>query len=470
MVFLCRGRRLSLEEICSAAVGERVEVCRESYDSLVAARTIYQKAVKGGEVYGYVSGLGAMADVKTGAWPGRERKVLEEHDTSVGPSAAREIVRAALVVRASQIAQGAAPVRSIVLERLVAALNSDLTPAVGLQGSVGASGDLAPLARIMRCLLYGEGVALVGGREVGCLEAVDSMGGTIELEPGEALALINSNAWSVGIASLGLCIGLRLVRASLEVVRRALLVTGCNPQHFSDAVADAKGQGAKYVIESLASPCSRSPRLQDPYSIRCIPQVYGAAIEVLWAARDLLEREASSPSENPFIWGQGVYHACNFHAMPAALSADMAKVALAAVGNSVERRTAQLLRSSITGLQEFLAASGSVVGAMIYQYTAASLSARLRALASPSSVHSIPTSGLQEDQVSMAPNAALDLVSAGASLLRLVAIESALVKVAGAVVSGGQLPDPRDNINSSINEVLELSDLGRLSGLLKALW
>ncbi len=470
MVLLCRGRAVSLDEICSAALGESVEVCDESYDATSRARSAYEAAAVSGTVYGYGSGLGALAEVSQGRWPGRERVALVEHDTSVGPEAPREVVRAALAVRASQLSQGAGPLRPAVLRRLVDAINSDVTPIVGLQGSVGASGDLAPLARIARCLFYGEGAAIVKGQSTQCSDAIRLLGGPLELEAGEALALINSNAWSVGIASLGVCAAQRLVLASLTVASHTLGVTGCNPQHFSDAVASAKGPYARAAIQALGSPCSRTPRLQDPYSIRCVPQVYGASLEALAFARGVLEREASSPSENPFIVEGSVYHACNFHAAPASLAADVSKLALAAVGNSVERRTAQLLRPSITGLPAFLTAGYSVVGAMIYQYSAASLVARLRSLSSPSSVHSLPTSELQEDVVSMAPNAALDLLAADAAFLRLVAVEEALSRAARGVAGGGGLPDPAENIRQATDYVIKLADLIPMTGVLNRFW
>ena len=470
MVLLCRGRSVTLDEICSASLGEFVEVCEESYDAVARARASYEAATTKGEVYGYEGGLGALAEVKQERWPGRERVALAEHDTSVGPEAPREFVRAAMTVRASQLSQGSGPVRPSVLRRIVDALNHDIVPVVGLQGSVGASGDLAPLARIARCLFYGEGMAMVRGQATPCSEAIKPLGGTLELQPGEALALINSNAWSVGIAALGVCAAQRLVRASIVVASHTLEVTGCNPQHFSVAVASVKGPSAREAIELLGSPCSRTPRLQDPYSIRCIPQVYGASLEALAFARGVIEREASSPSENPFVWDGSVYHACNFHAAPASLAADTAKLALASVGNSIERRTAQVLRASVTGLPAFLAAKESVVGAMIYQYTAASLAARLRSLSAPSSVHSLPTSELQEDVVSMAPNAAVDLVAADAVLLRLIAVEEALSRAAKRVAAGNGLPDPPENIREAIDYVAQLAGLDRFTGLLSRFW
>ena len=468
MIVLCRGRRLTLEDLCSAAAGDKVEVCGESYDSAASARASYEGAA--GVVYGRTTGLGALAGEEQGYWRGREHTILVEHDLGVGPEAPREVVRAAMVVRASQLAQGFAPVRPEVLRRVVDAVNGDLTPVVSLQGSVGASGDLAPMARVARCLFYGEGEAVLGGRRLGCSEALSRLGlKPLELEAGEALALINTNAYSVGMAMLGTCAALRLVRESIVVMRRSLAVMGCNPQHFSAAVAASKPAGPiGDVVSELQGACQSSPRVQDPYCVRCVPQVYGAALEAIGFARGLLEGEASSSSENPIVYGGNVYHACNFHAVGAAIASDTVKVALAHVGNMVERRTAHLLSSADTGLPDFLAVKGSVVGAMIYQYTAASLAAQLRSLASPQSVHSIPTSGMQEDVVSMAPGSAFELLRAVASLARLIAVEEALAEEASMVREGRGLRDPREALEASLGLVLresQLDGLGFLRGL-----
>ena len=464
---LCAGARVTVEDVCRVALGEGVEVCPESLRALSESRSAYEAEASRGRVYGYSTGLGALASVDVGLWEGREREVLVEHDVALGPEAPAEVVRAAMAVRASQLAQGAAPVRPEVLLRLADAVNRGVTPVVPLYGSVGASGDLAPLARVARCLFYGEGEALAGGRRVPCSEALESAGlRPMDLRPGEALALINSNAFSVAEAALGVCAAERLVAESLKVMRLTLAATGCNPQHFSDDVARAKGlRGVAEVVGALSGACARTPRVQDPYCIRCAPQVYGAAIEALRFAEGLVEAEASAVSENPFVSGGRVVHACNFHAAPAALAADAAKVALAHVANMIERRTAHLLSSATTGLPEFLAVGGTVVGAMLYQYAAASLAAEVRALASPSSVHSIPTSGLQEDVVSMAPNAALSLLRSAALLLRLVALEGALASEALSVARGGRPGDPRAAIGEWTSRVASETGLGFLLGL-----
>jgi len=464
-VDLCAGRGLSVEDICSASINSPVNICEASLGALRSSRATYESSPN---VYGRSTGLGALASVREGEWEGREDKVLVEHDVGLGPQAPREVVRAAMVVRASQMAQGYAPVRPEVSARLAEALNADVVPVVQLEGSVGASGDLAPLARIARCIYRGDGMATYRGRVVRCSEALEQAGlKPIELAPGEALAIINSNAFSVGMAALGVCASLRLIRESLRALSKTLSVTGCNPQHFSEAVADSKRLGGvREVIESMASSaCAKAPRLQDPYCIRCVPQVYGAALEALRFAEGVVEAEASSSSDNPFVSGGSVYHACNFHAAGAAIAADVAKVALAHVGNMVERRTAHLLSQQTTGLPDFLAVKGTVVGAMIYQYAAASLAAKLRLLASPGSVHSIPTSGAQEDVVSMAPNAALDLLRASAALARLIAVEDALASQAERVSGGLQPQDPREAIETSVRRVVEAVGLSFLSGL-----
>ncbi|ADL18979.1 histidine ammonia-lyase [Acidilobus saccharovorans 345-15] len=462
---VCAGQRLTVEDICNVAVNSPVSMCQESLQLLSRSRKAYEAGASLGKVYGYSTGLGALASAEEGTWRGREAQVLREHDLGIGPEAPREVVRAAMLVRASQLAQGFAPVRPEVAQRLVDSLNYDIVPAVSLEGSVGASGDLAPLARISRCIYSGEGQATVRGRRLSCGEALEAAGlKPLELGPGEALAIINSNAFSVAMASLGVCASLRLLGESLNVMSETLEVTGCNPQHFSTAVANSKRlEGVKDVVASLKVDCQRSPRLQDPYCIRCVPQVYGSALEVLRFAAKLLEAEAYSSSDNPFVYNDSVYHACNFHASAAGMASDMAKVALAHVGNMIERRTAHLLSSATTGLPDFLAVKGTVVGAMIYQYTAASLAAKLRQLASPGSVHSIPTSGLQEDVVSMAPNSSYELLRSTAVLARLIAVEDALASQASKVARGLPLDDPKDALERSLAKVVGEAGLSGLS-------
>ncbi len=465
---LC-GSRISLDSICSAAAGEGASLCEASLKSLQEARRAYLNAALSGKVYGYSTGLGGLIDVEQAPGAEREHKILIEHDLAVGPEAPRELVRATIFVRLSQLSRGVAPVRPEVAQRLAEALSFDIVPAVPLHGSVGASGDLEPLARIARCLYYGEGEALLRGSRTTCSSALREAGiEPMELEPGEALAIINSDAWSVAIASLGICLALRLINESLRTVGETLRVTGCNPQHFSEAVAAVKGhRGISEVLKALNAKCERTPRMQDPYSIRCVPIIYGAALELLEFSKDIVETEASGGSENPFVYSGQVIHACNFHAAYASVAADAAKVAIAHVANSIERRAAHLLSSATTGLPEFLRAGDSAVGAMIYQYAAASLTSSIREAAHVLGVSSLPTSGLQEDVVSMAPVAGLELIRADGFLARLIAIELSLARQAERASRGEALEDPRQAVESALSEVLAKVAQG-LEGLLRA--
>ena len=452
------GSSIAVNDVCEL-VEEGFKLCKNSISKADESRGFYEKAVKEGRIYGSSTGLGALSSVEVKGQ--KEDKIIVEHDVGIGKVAPQPLVKLAMIIRLNQLSLGNAPVRSDALKRFEDVINSNIIPVVNMEGSVGASGDLAPFARIVRCIFLGEGEAFMNGKKVKCEEALkfhklEKLG----LETGEALALINTNAWSVAGTSLGVCIANRLLKKSFEVLKKTIEVTGCNKQHFSDEISQVKKpKGIKEALDLLGVECKKTPRLQDPYSIRCIPHIYGAALSALEYSSSLLEAESGSSSTNPFIYNGKAYHACNFHAIYAGLAADVAKIAIAYIGNSIERRIAHLLNSSTTGLPEFLASKDSPTGAMIYQYTAASLSAKLRGISLPMSVHSIPTSGFQEDVVSMAPNAFVELLRADSTMLMLIAIEDALAKQAMRVMKGIDIGDPRVAIENSLEEIIASTGL-----------
>ncbi len=222
-------------------------------------------------------------------------------------------------------------------------------------------------------------------------------------------------------------LGERLLKESLLVASKTLRVTGCNSEHFSVEVLQAKKSCSKVGVPGAG--CD-GRRIQDPYSIRCIPQVYGSVANALRHAREVVEAELCSSTENPLVAGGHVFHSCNFHSLPVGLVGDYASISLASISNMIERRISQLMRSKITGRPEYLASGDSSVGAMIIQYTAASLAASIRRLSVPSTVHSIPTSGLQEDLVPMSPDSGLKLLEALDMLAWLIAAEDLVADIA----------------------------------------
>ncbi len=418
--------------VLRVAGGARVSLDHSVLGRLDEARRVYLDEAGRRRVYGYCTGLGARLDEEGACGPAGELAVLRAHAAGAGAPAPAGWVRAFLFVRLLQLSRGSAPVRGVVAERLAEALNAGVTPRVPLWGSVGASGDLAPSAHAMLCVVAGEGVTLDGRP---CRRALEEAGlEPLSLETGEALALINNTAWSTAVAMLGVARIRRALGASLEVASWTARAAGAPEEHFSPEALAAKGhKGVLEAAEALAypGPAPRAPRkLQAPYSVRCVPQVYGAALEALeWASR-LLEEEACGAPENPTVAGGSVYHTCNFHASYTALAADTAAIAAATIASMIERRVDRLMDSKTTGLPDFLAGPGSSVGLMILQYTAASLAAEARAEAQPRSIHLIPTSLSQEDHPSMAPAAAYRLHKLADILEILVAIEATVASKA----------------------------------------
>ena len=433
----------SLEDVVSIVDNAHVVVEDNVIEALDRSRRSYVEAVKrGDQVYGYCTGLGELLGKRSekcdSEW---EKHVLLEHSMTIGDAVPKTLVRAFLAVRLYQLARGRAPVRGIVLRRIAEALNNDFIPVVHRHGSVGASGDLAPSAEAFLCLFYGEGQAYNGEDIVPCKELMEKLGiQPLPLEPGEALALINNTAWSTALGILGYESLRRLWNRSIEASVHTLSVTGCNEQHYSSETLHATlHEGVRKVGEEINQGITRCEkrRLQDPYSLRCTPQVLGAVSEALNFAKRLLEEELCSSTENPIIVNGEVKHWCGFHSIHVALAIDTMKLASTYIANLTERRLNQLLRSEITGLPEFLAGEMDSVGAMITQYAAASLTARIRWLANPQSTHSIPTSGLQEDIVPVSPESGYELLEAVRLLAYILSIEFAVSKYASENMERG---------------------------------
>lgn len=347
-----------------------------------------------------------------------------------------------MAVWLSQASSGGHPVRPVVLERVAGALQGGLVPVVPLYGSVGASGDLAPSAHVFRCILRGRGEALLGGARLPCREALGALGlEPLALEPGEALGAINNTAWSTALAAFAVWAAGSLLEASLGVAGYTLEAAGFNPEHFSAGVEAKRHPGQARVARRLRAvkPSRDTGRLQDPYSVRCIPQVYGAALEALeWASR-IVEREACSPTANPTVWEGRVWHTCNFHAAYPALAAEAASQAVLMVANAAAFRVERLMDSRVNGVSDFLAGRGSSVGAMIVQYTTAALAAEVRGDSQPRVAHWLPTSLGWEDANPMAPGAALRVLRMARHASWIVAAEA----VVGSLIRRARgLPDP----------------------------
>ena len=438
------GGPLALDDV-EAVARERREVtlAPAAVERLAAARAFVDRLAGGAEpIYGITTGVGKLKDVVI---PPAERAALQRnlvlsHAGGVGPPLAETETRAVLLLLAASLARGASGVRPLVVETLLACLNRGLHPVVPEGGSVGSSGDLAPLAHVAACLI-GEGEAWAGGRRVPAREALAASGlAPLSLETKEGLALLNGTHLMAGLGTLSVLDAGRLARLadvagamSLE----ALMGTSAAFDPRIQALRPHPGQ--RTVAENLTRLTAASgiieshrdcTRVQDAYSLRCMPQVHGSAREAIGFARGVLERELEAVTDNPLVFPAdgAVLSGGNFHGEVLGLALDTLAIGLAQLAGISERRGDRLVNPLTNeGLPPFLARAGGVnSGYMIAQYTAAALVAELRALAHPASVDSIPTSGLQEDYNAMGAGAALKARRAVGLVRQVLAIELVL--------------------------------------------
>lgn len=410
--------------------GEAVTLAQAARDRIWTARAVIERIVDGGEaVYGVNTGFGKFASVPI---PRHElahlqHNLIVSHAIGVGEALPAEVVRGMLLLRAQSLALGHSGVRPEVAELLLALLNARAHPVVPAQGSVGASGDLAPLAHLA--------LALIGLGEIEYRGAVRPAGDVLAelglapltLQAKEGLALIN------GTQLMGSLLALTLHDAHLLLgtanLAAAMTVEALSGSHrpFSEGVVRLRPHpGAVAVAAELrrflhgsdiAPAHANCGKVQDAYSLRAVPQVHGASLDALTQAERVLEVEFASVTDNPLIFpdranpgGGEVISGGNFHGQPLALTADALKVAVAELASISERRCEQLLNPALSGLPGFLTPQGGLnSGYMIAQYTAAALVSENKVLAHPASVDSIPTSANQEDHVSMGAHGARQL-------------------------------------------------------------
>ncbi len=420
------GRRLSLEAIRAVAVtGAEIRITGDARRRVASARRLVEeKLAQGDAIYGVTTGFGRLANVPI-ARADAERlqlNLVRSHAAGTGPPLCEAFVRAAGVLRVSSLAAGHSGIREETLDLLAALLNRGITPFVPSQGSVGASGDLAPLAH-MTLTLIGEGDAYFGGEKMKSVRALQLAGlAPITLAPKEGLSLVNGTEAMTGVAALSLLRAESLMAAADVIGGMSLeaflgtdrvfdrRINALRPHPGQAAVADrlrALLRGSE-IIESHRE-CGR---VQDPYSYRCIPVVHGAVRDAAAYARTAIETEAISVTDNPLVFpDDGEFlSGGNFHGQPVALACDVLKIALAELASISERRLYLLLNGEERGLPLFLTGrSGLQSGLMIVQYTSAALVSENKGLAWPNSVDSIPTSAGQEDHVSMGMTAALNL-------------------------------------------------------------
>jgi histidine ammonia-lyase len=413
------GEPLSLADVERVALGAPVALGDGARGRIGAARDVITRAVaSGATIYGVTTGFGALADTRIDPADASalQHGIVTSHATAVGPHLSRPEARAMLLLRAHVLALGYSGVRVDIVERMVEMLNRDIVPAVPEQGSLGASGDLAPLACLALPLL-GRGRVLT---DAGAEPAADALGRAglppLTLEAKEGLALVNGTQGMLAIGILALARAATLVRTADVVAAmsiEALLGTDAPFDERLQRLRPHPGQtaSAANLRRLLAgSPIRESHRdsphlVQDAYSLRCTPQVHGASRDTVAHAADVLAIEANAVSDNPIVLPDDdeVRSGGNFHGMPIAVALDALALSLVSVASISDRRLYRLLdpkRSN--GLPPFLVpASGLNSGFMLIQYTAASLVSESKSIAHPASVDSIPSSAGQEDHVSM---------------------------------------------------------------------
>ncbi len=415
------GAPKTIQEIAEIAFNEKkVEIPPETWERMQVSRQIVENIVAGKkQVYGINTGFGKFADVAISIQDIRklQSNLVLSHATAVGELFSEAEVRAAMFLRANALAKGMSGIRPQVVEALCSLLNKNVIPYVPQKGSVGASGDLAPLSHISLVLL-GKGRAFYGGELLSGKEALKRAGlELVELEAKEGLALTNGAQMTAAVLALTLHrahllakvadIVASLTGQALFVVRDAYDegITSLRPHVGAQAVA----RNLRTLLEgSELATVSGEVRIQDPYVLRCVPQVHGAVRQALNHVSSVVEIESGSATDNPMVLPDGrVISGGNFHGQPLSIAGDYLGIALCSYGNISERRMARMMDGNKTGLPSFLTNDGGLnSGFMLMQYTAASLASECKVLAHPSSVDTIPTSADQEDHVSMSTTAA----------------------------------------------------------------
>lgn len=431
MTVVLDGHALTIADVIAVARHNApVEIAEHARGGVEASRRAVEAALaRGDTIYGVTTGFGKLAHVRVP--PDRlrdlQRNLIRSHASGVGEPLATDAVRAMMLLRANVLVRGTSGVRLAVPELIVAMLNAKLHPRVPSQGSVGASGDLAPLSHLA--------LAMIGEGDDGA--ALKRAGLTpIVLEAKEGIAFVNGTQAQTGLAALLVHDAWMLWRTAHVAAAMSLEATRGSPDPFDPRIHLARphaGQrrSAALLLELLGESEIREshrvndPRVQDAYSVRCTPQILGAVAEGIAFAEQMVNVELNSATDNPLVFGDAILSGGNFHGQPIALALDVLAIALTTLAGLAERRLERIVNPDLSsGLPAFLAHDpGLESGFMTAQIAAAALAADARVLATPASVQSIPTEGNQEDVVPMGMTAAWKAERVLADATRIVAIE-----------------------------------------------
>jgi histidine ammonia-lyase len=435
---LAQLRRISREPV-------QLTLSKDAYPAIEAsAKTVAQVISEGRTVYGINTGFGLLANtrIEQKDLETLQRAIVLSHAAGTGNFMQPHAVRLLMVLKINSLARGFSGVRPQVIEALIALVNAGVTPAIPEKGSVGASGDLAPLAH-MSVVLLGEGEVLVEGVRRPALEGLRAAGlKPLTLAPKEGLALLNGTQASTAFALLGLFSAEDMFAGAMIAGSLTLEAAQGSRRPFDDRIHAARGQKAQRdvaaVYRDLLTETSEigeshktCAKVQDPYSLRCQPQVMGACLQQMRFAAEVLFAEANGVSDNPLVFtdeenpgNSDIISGGNFHAEPVAMVADNLALAIAEIGALSERRMALLIDTHLSGLPPFLVDNGGVnSGFMIAQVTGAALASENKSLAHPACVDSLPTSANQEDHVSMATFAARRLRDMADNTCGILAVE-----------------------------------------------
>ena len=420
------GRHLTLEAVEAAALGGRVRITAAARERVQRARDFVDRQFAAGDrIYGVTTGFGRLANIAVAPADAAELQLnlVRSHAAGTGPPLPIPVVRAASVLRANSLSAGHSGVKPETLDLILGMLEHGVTPVVPAQGSVGASGDLAPLAH-MTLALIGEGECYYGGERMLSAVALERAGlKPISLGAKEGLALVNGTQVMTAVAALGVLRAERLAATADVIAAMSLEAYLASDRVFDRRLNELRPHpGQERVAGNLRLLLADSEivhshveceRVQDPYSFRCVPVVHGAVRDSIAHVRRVTEIEANSVTDNPLVFPEDgdFVSGGNFHGEPVAIVLDLLKIAVSELASIAERRLYLLLNAEDRGLPLFLAHRlGLESGLMIVQYTAAALVNENKAYAWPSSVDSIPTSAGQEDHVSMGMTSANNLM------------------------------------------------------------
>lgn len=433
------GNTLTIDEVKSVLFeNNKVDISSKSMEKVIKSHKAVERIVKEKKVvYGITTGFGKFSDVYIDSENVEELQLnlIHSHACGVGEPFPEIVSRAMLLLRANALSKGFSGVRPVIIDTLLRFINAEIHPVIPQQGSLGASGDLAPLSHLALALM-GEGEVFYKGKKVPAEEALEEEGiQPVTLQAKEGLALINGTQAMTAMGVVAFIEAEQLAKQSELIASITMEALQGIIDAFDEDVHIARGYKQQvdvakrireYLVDSKLTTRQGELRVQDAYSLRCIPQVHGASWQALDYVKEKLEIEINAATDNPLIFNDGekIISGGNFHGQPIALAMDFMKIAIAELANISERRIERLVNPGLNDLPGFLSPEpGLQSGAMIMQYAAASLVSENKTLAHPASVDSIPSSANQEDHVSMGTIAARHAYQILQNSRRVLAIE-----------------------------------------------